>query len=176
MLNRARRGQPAQPGFTIVELLIVVVVIAILAAITIVSYNGIQNRTRDTAVQSDLRQLGVKISQYYLENNDTFPYPNASQVGSLGVKASRDSYGNHHDSGGNFYNFLYCYSATDRKFALFGASKSGNTYKYDDGSVSSISGMNGSAVLCNSVGVSSSDRVVHWLYGQGGTNEWSSWI
>lgn len=33
-------------GFTIVELLIVVVVIAILAAITIVSYNGIQERAK----------------------------------------------------------------------------------------------------------------------------------
>ena len=33
-------------GFTIVELLIVVVVIAILAAITIIAYNGITTRTR----------------------------------------------------------------------------------------------------------------------------------
>lgn len=38
-------------GFTIVELLIVVVVIAILAAITIVSYNGITNRANATAAQ-----------------------------------------------------------------------------------------------------------------------------
>lgn len=37
-------------GFTIVELLIVIVVIAILAAITIVAYSGIQNRARDVAV------------------------------------------------------------------------------------------------------------------------------
>jgi prepilin-type N-terminal cleavage/methylation domain-containing protein len=35
-------------GFTIVELLIVIVVIAILAAITIVAYNGIQNRSKST--------------------------------------------------------------------------------------------------------------------------------
>lgn len=36
-------------GFTIVELLIVIVVIGILAAITIVSFNGVQNRAKDTA-------------------------------------------------------------------------------------------------------------------------------
>jgi len=43
-----------QPGFTIVELLIVIVVIGILAAITIVAYNGIQARARVSAITSDL--------------------------------------------------------------------------------------------------------------------------
>lgn len=42
-------------GFTIVELLIVIVVIAILAAITIVSYNGVTQRSQAAAVASDLR-------------------------------------------------------------------------------------------------------------------------
>jgi prepilin-type N-terminal cleavage/methylation domain-containing protein len=40
-------------GFTIVELLIVIVVIGILAAITVVAFNGIQDRARLTKVQSD---------------------------------------------------------------------------------------------------------------------------
>ena len=43
-----------QSGFTIVELVIVVSVIAILAAITIVSYDGIKERSNETAVKSDL--------------------------------------------------------------------------------------------------------------------------
>jgi len=41
-------------GFTIVELLIVVVVVGILAAITVVAYNGVQARSRDAARKSDL--------------------------------------------------------------------------------------------------------------------------
>jgi uncharacterized protein (TIGR02145 family) len=45
-----------------VELLIVIVVIAILAAITIVAYNGIANRARETALQSDLQGAGEQLS------------------------------------------------------------------------------------------------------------------
>lgn len=41
-----------QQGFTIVELLIVIVVIGILAAITIVAYNGVQNRGKLASAQS----------------------------------------------------------------------------------------------------------------------------
>ena len=43
-------------AFTIVELLIVIVVIAILAAITVVAYNGIQTRAKASAVTETLRE------------------------------------------------------------------------------------------------------------------------
>jgi len=46
-----------QKGFTIVELLIVVVVIAILAAITIVSYNGIKGSAEQSKIASDVSTL-----------------------------------------------------------------------------------------------------------------------
>lgn len=51
-------------GFTIVELLIVIVVIAILAAISIVAYNGIQNRSKTTAGQSLSSQVAKKAEAY----------------------------------------------------------------------------------------------------------------
>jgi len=47
-------------GFTIVELLIVIVVIAILAAITIVAYNGIQQRAKTTASKSSAETVQKK--------------------------------------------------------------------------------------------------------------------
>lgn len=59
-------------GFTIVELLIVIVIIGILAAITIVAYNGIQDRARTTARVSDIRSIQRAIELYHA---DTGSYP-----------------------------------------------------------------------------------------------------
>ena len=52
-------------GFTIIELLIVIVVIAILAAITIVAYNGIQQRAKNTAIINAASQTLKSIQAYY---------------------------------------------------------------------------------------------------------------
>lgn len=60
-------------GFTIVELLIVVVVIAILAAITIVAYNGIQNRARQSSLQATISQASKQVASYAPLNNDLYP-------------------------------------------------------------------------------------------------------
>ncbi len=57
----------AQRGFTIVELLIVVVVIAILAAITIVSYNGITTRANASAAKSVAATWQKKVELYGAE-------------------------------------------------------------------------------------------------------------
>ncbi|MGV9001934.1 MAG: type II secretion system protein [Candidatus Saccharimonadaceae bacterium] len=59
-------------GFTLVELLIVIVVIAILAAITIVSYNNVINRAQDTKTIAAAREWIVALELY---DNDTGSLP-----------------------------------------------------------------------------------------------------
>jgi prepilin-type N-terminal cleavage/methylation domain-containing protein len=61
-----------QTGFTIVELLIVIVIIGILAAITIVAYNGIQGRARDTQRAQDMQTI-VKALEIYKATNGVYP-------------------------------------------------------------------------------------------------------
>lgn len=67
----------ARKGFTIVELLIVIVVIAILASISIVAYNGIQLGARDADRRSDIAILQKKLALYHAEHNT---YPNTTQM------------------------------------------------------------------------------------------------
>lgn len=64
-------------GFTLVELLIVIVVIAILAAISIVAYNGIQNRARNTTNAETASQLKTKIEAW---NSIKGAYPTPTVV------------------------------------------------------------------------------------------------
>lgn len=59
-------------GFTIVELLIVVVVISILAAVTIVAYGGVQKRAVVSGMQSTLGQMVRKIEISKTNNNDSY--------------------------------------------------------------------------------------------------------
>lgn len=55
-------------GFTIVELLIVIVIIAILAAITVVAFNGIQNRALNSARAVEMNDWRKIITLYQVQN------------------------------------------------------------------------------------------------------------
>lgn len=66
-----------EKGFTIVELLVVIVVIGILAAITIVSYSGITNRANIASIQAQLATNSSLLGIYNVENGS---YPTALDV------------------------------------------------------------------------------------------------
>jgi type II secretion system protein G len=61
-----------QRGFTIVEILIVIVVIGILAAITIVAYSGVQQRARNSVIMSGVEAYQKALLQYSVDNQ-TYP-------------------------------------------------------------------------------------------------------
>lgn len=72
MIRRYVQSQSRRHGFTIVELLIVIVVIGILAAITIVAFNGAQDRARNSQTQAALNQAH-KLLQLYASEHGSYP-------------------------------------------------------------------------------------------------------
>ncbi len=76
-----------QKGFTIVELLIVIVIIGILAALVVVAYTGIQNRARTTQYQADAGVIDKKAEAAAGDNFGQYPLVAAdfTGVGSIGA-------------------------------------------------------------------------------------------
>ena len=62
-----------QSGFTIVELLIVIVVIGILALLVITTFSGIQQKGRDTKRQTDIKALHGMLEAFYAQNGGGYP-------------------------------------------------------------------------------------------------------
>ncbi|MGB4420538.1 MAG: prepilin-type N-terminal cleavage/methylation domain-containing protein [Candidatus Saccharimonadales bacterium] len=70
--NKYHQQLIKRTAFTIVELLIVIVVIGVLAAITIISYSNITNKSKEVSLQSDLSDSKTKLQMYY---SDYGSYP-----------------------------------------------------------------------------------------------------
>lgn len=85
MIRRKIKPYIKQPGFTIVELLVVIVVIGVLAAITIVSYSGIQTRAKDSRRVGDMKTIVKELELYKVQN--AF-YPSSSNNGPGGWESS----------------------------------------------------------------------------------------
>ncbi|HUP26189.1 MAG TPA: type II secretion system protein [Candidatus Limnocylindrales bacterium] len=93
-----------QQGFTIVELLIVIVVIGILAALVITTFTGIQQKARDTERTTDIKALHGQIEAYYASKQH---YPSLTDMNSsswrtsnmkgLDQEALKDPKGNSYD-------------------------------------------------------------------------------
>lgn len=112
-------------GFTIVELLIVIVVIAILAAISIVAYNGIQERARVSSVSSALSQANKKIAVYQVDNPGQYP----ADLASIGIT----------NSGNVSYQYSVNNSATPATYCIT-ATAGSTSYKSSSTSTAPTSG------------------------------------
>jgi type IV pilus assembly protein PilA len=61
----------SKKGFTLVEIMIVVVIIGLLAAMAIPAFQKVRESSRGSAMDNDARQLASAAQQYMLENNLT---------------------------------------------------------------------------------------------------------
>lgn len=93
-------SQPSRQGFTIVELLIVIVIIGILAAITVVAYTGISQQAGVVGLKSDLKNASTQLS---IAKIKTGTYPSDDS----GIKKSEST-----DFQYTFTGSDYCLSAS----------------------------------------------------------------
>lgn len=75
MISLKKRNQ----GFTIVELLIVIVVIGILALLVITTYSGIQAKARNSKRQTDIQSLQTQLEAFFSQNGY---YPSLTDMNS----------------------------------------------------------------------------------------------
>lgn len=68
-INRARKQQ----GFTLVELLIVVIILGILAAVVIPQFNTAASESKEAALASNLATIRQAVEMYKVQHGDLFP-------------------------------------------------------------------------------------------------------
>lgn len=86
MLKKMRKLLKQQEGFTLVELMIVVVILGILAGIGVQQYNAVQERAREGVDKANRKMIENAIQLYRLSNNDGDPEDISDLVG-YGIEA-----------------------------------------------------------------------------------------
>jgi len=102
----------ATSAFTIIELIIVITVIAILATVTIVAYNGIQDNAHKATLMSDLDNATSTLELSYKQNGS---YPASVAVADNGnpLSASTGTTYTQYIVGTNTSSPTYCLTATN---------------------------------------------------------------
>jgi type IV pilus assembly protein PilA len=75
-----KRLQREEDGFTLIELMVVVLIIAILMAIAIPTFLGAQNKAKDRAAQSDLRNAITAVRTIATDDSGLFTNVNAANL------------------------------------------------------------------------------------------------
>ncbi len=68
MLDRFRTLRSSESGFTLVELLVVIVIIGVLSSVVVFSVRGINNNSAQAACQSDVATVNSALEAYYAQN------------------------------------------------------------------------------------------------------------
>jgi type IV pilus assembly protein PilA len=86
MLSRLHKKE----GFTLIELMIVIAIIGILAAIAIPQFSAYRTRSYNSAAQSDLRNMATAQEAYYVDNSTYCNSETDIADGTYGYRQSGD--------------------------------------------------------------------------------------
>jgi general secretion pathway protein G len=75
-VRNIKRNQSRRSAFTLIELLLVMVILAILAGVVINKFGGIQERARDTRAKTDITNIKNALEQFKIVNTR---YPNTEE-------------------------------------------------------------------------------------------------
>jgi len=147
--------KPSLAAFTLLELLVVVAIIALLAAILFPVFSSARQKARDTSCLSNMKQIGLGVQQYVQDYDGTFPIfyaynssPSAGSPGHKGIELELQPYTKSlqifkcpNDLGGPVpeqkadIGCLGQAGKTDSYFACYGSS-----YRFTSGTYSIING------------------------------------
>lgn len=91
VMKRLRQHhRTAARGFTIIELFVVVVIVAVLTAVAVTAHNSIQTRAKNSAAQATLRALTKNLRAYYLQKG-SYPTNAATVISDISSHAGRST-------------------------------------------------------------------------------------
>ena len=130
------KNRSSSPAFTIVELLVVIVVIGILAAITIVSYTGISSRANTASLQSDLDNASQQLKLYQVLYGS---YPTSLDSSNCPTAPNTDKNYCLKISSGNTFNYYQSdNTVTPQIFSLQIEGSNGTSYRITNNSKPSV--------------------------------------
>jgi type IV pilus assembly protein PilA len=132
ILNRMRKRGDEDRGFTMIELLVVVVIIGVLVAIAVPVYLNYRKGAANKSAASDVRGAITAVEQYYTEHANTYPVDGESGLGAdltLGAGPEKITV-----SPGNIIAFVNTTDATTKatSYHICGRNEDGGqTYVYN---------------------------------------------
>lgn len=157
-------------GFTIVELVIVIVLIAILSVILALGYAQLIQTTQAVSVRHDMRSISKQIEVYAI---DYERYPSIAEFQNMGIRVNKQTYGVNPVGA----TIFYCVDNAGTAFSIVARVKSSLILKYlsTEGGVSDYSGSGTAPQLCVDSGVPGPTSNVNYT-GFTNNGSWNSWV